>query len=147
MLRRSATSGYTLLELLVVLAVAGFIMAGIASYSTQSMPGTKLKSAAQRLADTLRTAQAMAITDGTPVTVAISHSTATYLVEPGGEATTLPPGTSLSFTPNSFLPIKVPGIRFFPDGSAAGGVIEFTAGGRSFHIAVDWLTSRVTLNE
>ena len=40
MLRRSAASGYTLLELLVVLAVAGFIMAGVASYSTQSMPGT-----------------------------------------------------------------------------------------------------------
>lgn len=146
MSRQSATRGYTLLELLVVLAVAGFIMAGIASYSTQSMPGTKLKSAAQRLADTLRTAQATAITDGTPVTVAFSRSTRTYLVEPGGEATTLPPGTDLSFTPNSFLPVKVPGIRFFPDGSAAGGDIVFTAGGRSFHITVDWLTSRVTLN-
>lgn len=146
MLRRPAASGYTLLELLVVLAVAGFIMAGIASYSTQSMPGTKLKSAAQRLADTLRTAQAMAVTDGTPVTVAFSPGTGSYLVEPGGEATTLPPGTRLSFTPNAFLPTKVPGIRFFPDGSAAGGDIEFTAGGRSFHITVDWLTSRVTLN-
>ena len=147
MLRRSAASGYTLLELLVVLAVAGFIMAGVASYSTQSMPGTKLKSAAQRLADALRTAQATAVTDGTPVTVAISSSSGTYLVEPGGDATTLPSGTSLSFTPDSFLPTKLPGVRFFPDGSAAGGEIVFTAGGRSFHITVDWLTSRVTLND
>ena len=133
--------------MLVVLAVAGFIMAGVASYSTQSMPGTKLKSAAQRLADTLRTAQAMAVVDGTPVTVAISPGSGTYLVEPGGEATSLPPGTSLSFTPDSFLPTKLPGIRFYPDGSAAGGEVVFTAGDRSFHIAVDWLTSRVTLND
>lgn len=147
MSRRRAASGYTLLELLVVLAVAGFIMAGVASYSTQSMPGTKLKSAAQRLADTLRTAQAMAVTDGTPVTIAFSRSSRSYIVEPGGEATTLPPGTSLDFTPNSFLPIKVPGIRFFPDGSAIGGEIAFTAGDRKFRITVDWLTSRVTLND
>ena len=136
-----------MLELLVVLAVAGFIMASVASYSTQSMPGTKLKSAAQRLENTLRSAQATAVTEGTPVTVTFPEDSNAYVVEPGGDTTPLPPGTRVSFTSSSFLPTHVPGVRFFPDGSAAGGDIIFNGSGRTYHLAVDWLTGRVTLHD
>jgi len=146
MLRQMRGHGYTLLELLVVLAVAGFIMASVASYSTQSMPGTKLKGAAQQLEDGLRRAQARSIADGIPVTVTFVQNANAYVVEPGGDTTTLPPGTSISFTPFSFLPNPLPGVRFYPDGSASGGDIAFVAPGRSYHLVVDWLTSRVTLH-
>jgi len=145
MLRPMRGHGYTLLELLVVLAVAGFIMASVASYSTQSMPGTKLKSAAQQLEAALRRAQTRAIAEGIPVSVTFVQSGNAYVVEPGGDTASLPPGTSISFTPFSFLPNPLPGIRFYPDGSAAGGDIAFIAAGRSYHLVVDWLTSRVTL--
>lgn len=141
------TAGYTLLELLVVLAVAGFIMASLIGYSTQSMPGTKLKSAAQRLADTLRTAQAMAITDGTPVTVTVLRDANAYVVELGGEATALAPGTRLSFRPFSFQKSDLPGVRFYPDGSAVGGDLTLASGDYAHHIRVDWLTSRVSLDD
>ncbi len=139
-------AGYTLLELLVVLAIAGFIMASIADYGAQSLPGAHLKSAAQQLVNDLRSAQTSAIANGIPVTLALQAEHGSYTIEPGEAVTALPPGTTISFVPFAFLRGKLVGIRFFPDGSATGGEIDLGSSARTYHIVVDWLTGRVSFD-
>jgi hypothetical protein len=89
----------------------------------------------------------MAITDGTPVTVTLARDANAYIVEPGGETTALAPGTRLSFAPFSFQKSNLPGVKFYPDGSAVGGDITLASGIYARHIRVDWLTSRVSLDD
>jgi len=138
--------GFSLIELLVVLAVMGFILALIVGYRAPWSSGLSLEGTAAELASGLRLARSQAIADNRPVAFALDLAGHRYRV--GGDPPRgLPPKLSIGLlTVNGEKRSATVGdIRFNPDGSSTGGRITLAQGDRRVAVGVDWLTGRVTV--
>lgn len=138
--------GFTLFELLVVLAIIGLISTVALPRFTQALPGLELKRTAGDLAASLRTARSEAIRNSRAVTLLVEADDAQRSDEADQIRWIVPDGVELES--DRFLAGKrQPRFRFFPDGSGDGGVITLSRGERRFDIAVDWLTGAVGVKE
>ena len=138
--------GFSLIELLVALAVMGFVLALVVGYRAPWSSGLNLEGTAAELASGLRLARSQAIADNHPVAFALDLAGRRYRV--GGDAPrVLPPKLAIGLlTVNGETRSAVSGdIRFNPDGSSTGGRITLADGSRHVAVGVDWLTGRVTV--
>jgi general secretion pathway protein H len=139
-------AGFTLIEIIVVLAILGFALAMIARYGAPPTRGLDLRGAAGAVASGLRLARSEAILRNHPVTFDLDL--AGHRFRPGsGKAQQLSPALAIEL-------LTIAGerrrgnagdIRFNPDGSSSGGRITLADGGRKIMIGVDWLTGRVSV--
>ena len=129
-----AEAGFTLIEIMVVLAILGMMVGLIVARGPARSPTLDLQAAAANVARTLRTARVHAITFNRPVNVVFDARGNSISVD--GMARPVPAGIAFH---------GAPGIRFSPDGSSSGGRIELAAGERRQLVGVDWLTGRVSI--
>jgi general secretion pathway protein H len=136
--------GFSLIELIVVLAVIGFVLALIVGYKTPWSRTLDLRATAAELASSLRLARSEAIADNRPVAVALDLAGHRYRVG-SAPARGLPPQLAIGLlTVNGERPSATLGdIRFNPDGSSTGGRIVLADGTKRIAVGVDWLTGRV----
>jgi len=136
--------GYTLLELLVVFTVMGLVLASVPMIVASARPGPTARVAAEELAAALRLTRGQAIGLYAPAVLLLDVERRAYRGADGREHA-LAEELDLNFvTARSELAGDTAGqIRFFPDGSATGGRITVTDGGRSYVVTVDWLTGAV----
>ncbi|GGF51452.1 hypothetical protein GCM10011611_67400 [Aliidongia dinghuensis] len=135
--RARQTAGFTLIELMVVLAILGLLLALLPDALSVAIPGQRLRAAAYQLADELKDARTQAVLSGEPSTVQI-----------GPDERTFPRGTQAHLEETE--PRADGGhaeVRFFPDGSASGGTIRLVQGTRAYVIRIDWLTGRVMVDD
>ncbi len=139
--------GFTLLELLVVLALAVLLLGLAQPMLSAAFPGTELKAAAQELAAGLRMARSLARTHGEPTSLELDLENHRFRIGNDGRFHPLPSRLHLSLiTAASELTGTNRGsIRFFPDGSASGGRILLATGSRKLGVDVDWLTGKVRM--
>lgn len=118
--------GFTLLEMLITIAVMGLMMLLIAYYAQPHSHRLEAERAAQRVAATMRQDRGLAIATGQPVRF------------------TLPslPGW-LSITAQ--LPKN--GLVFEPDGSSSGGAILLASSGMRSLVSADLLTGRISVTQ
>lgn len=143
-------AGYTLVELLVVLAILGLITAIALPMFTGVLPGAELKSAARNLGADMRYARSRAIAGNREVTLSVDLVARRYAISGEARERSLPEELTIDvLTARSELeggdalrPRRA-SIRFFPDGSSTGGRVSLSRGGRTYHVGVDWLTGRV----
>jgi general secretion pathway protein H len=140
------TAGFTLIEVIVTLAVLGLALVLITGYKAPWSRGLGLKGTAAELASGLRLARSQAIVRNRPVALDLDLSGHRYRVDDGA-LRTLPANMAIEL-------LTVAGenrgrsegeIRFNPDGSSTGGRISLAEGGRKVAVGVDWLTGRVTV--
>ena len=114
-------NGFSLLELIVVLAIVAAVSAVAAPHLSGAVRAASLTAGARELAASLRAARSEAVVQRREV----------------------------AFVPrrDPRLAADAPAIRFFPDGSSSGGRLTLRADGRSAHVEVDWLTGRVSIHE
>ena len=139
-------AGFTLIELVVVLAVIGFVLAlGLPSLH-RLMPGVEARATARAVAGVLREARSLAIRDNRRIAVDIDLGRRLVFI-PGGPERSLPPIVAVSlFTAASELDSEQYGrIAFFPDGTSTGGGLGLSAAGERVDVVVDWLTGRVSV--
>ena len=143
-LRREA--GFTLIEMLVVVAIMGFALTMIVTRGPVRSQALEMKAAVSEVAQGLRLARSKAIATNTPVQFAVDVPLGTFRID-RGTPTVLPRSLSISMTAVSeeTLGARLAAIRFNGDGSATGGRIELTDGQRRSQIGVDWLTGRVSV--
>lgn len=141
-----AVSGFTLLELLVVLLIAATAVAVIGARFDLWNGAVMLKTDTQRLASVLRGAQSRAVLVGRVVSVHIDPSQARYWSDADDRVYRLAPGSRLTVvTPlgRAAVPAQAT-VRFYPSGDASGLLLHMSdGGGRVYGVQVSGLTGRV----
>jgi general secretion pathway protein H len=141
--------GFTLFELLIVLAILGIVVALGALAMHRMLPGLELKSSAQTVATALREARGLAIGSNAEVTLVVDLDERALRVGDDGPLVRLAPGLGISLltATREVIDAGRGQIRFYPDGTSTGGRITVTQENRLYHVGVDWLTGRVALSE
>ncbi len=122
--RTEQTGGFTLIEMMVVIAMLGLVLGLLAQYGAPKSRWLETKGAAAKVAAAMITDRGRAITGGEPVPLVLPRLPAWL-----GVTIAAPPG----------------GIVFEPDGSATGGRVLLNPGGRAIAVIADWLTGRVRI--
>ncbi len=140
-------SGFTLLELVIVLAIMALMVGIVVSRGPRRSQGLQTRAAAGAIAQTLRQARATAIARSAIVDVAIDPPR--HRIAPdGGAAQKIAADTQITVEPGAIAgpgPVRI--IRFAPDGSASGGTIELGQGSRRLRITTEWLTGQVKVED
>lgn len=140
--RPRPAAGFTLIEMIVVLAVFGLMLGLVVSRGPVRSARLEMDAAARDIAGGLRLARALAISENRPVAFNIDVAHGSVRTE-DGPARVLP--AALAIRVSAERGGAVPAIRFAPDGSSSGGRIELIGHGRTIQIGVDWLTGRVRI--
>ena len=135
-------AGFTLTELLVVLAIIGLLITAIPALLQSAMPGTRARAAARTLAQDLRAARGQAIASGRATEIRFDTSRQIYLLEPGDRSRSLPNAIHFALSEQ-----KNSQIGFQPDGSSNGGTVFVGDGALRHRVSIDWLTGRVAIDE
>ena len=146
-MRGQSTAGFTLLEMLVVLAIiAAASVLAMAAFG-DGLRGARLQAAAKEVAAQLRFTRAVAIASGVPQDFVIDPRARAWRA-PNGRHGRLPDTGELVFTGARDLgPTAGEGaVRFFPDGAATGGRVRLAANGGGWDVDIAWLTGEVRVH-
>jgi len=140
-------SGFTLLEILVVLALLAMIYALIPPMITVGGSTTELKAGARQVAAGLRNARSQAIVSRGEATLTLDVEARSFRLSGNDKPRNLPRQAQISVytAQGEVVDANTAAIRFYPDGSSTGGRVTLAMGERKFHIDVDWLTGQVDI--
>ena len=147
--------GFTLLELLVVLTIAGLLAALVPPLYAKAVPGARLKTAARDFAIALREARGSAISRGSQVDLRLLVEPPSYTLGSAADVQ-LPRDVIvtaydyLTAAHTSLADINTLGdeavvIRFFPDGSSNGAVIKLANGATAYRVDVSWMLGDIRI--
>lgn len=142
---RRGQHGFTLVELIVVLAIGGLLLALTPPLITAALPGVELKAGARRAAGALRQTREIAIAQGAEAAWLIDIESGRYRIEGQVHRGSLPDGIEIELVTaqDELRSERVGGIRFFPDGSSTGGRLILKRGDGGLQVGVNWLTGRI----
>jgi general secretion pathway protein H len=146
---RSLQVGFTLIEILVVLAIIALALgATIPAYSS-IVDGARLRAAARDLANELRALRTAAIGRHEPVALSVAADGTGYRSPLHQTAVLLPSGATLAVVPRDLgaQPGRKAEIVFFEDGSSSGGEVVIRRTDAVHVIDIDWLVGRISIRE
>lgn len=129
------SSGFTLLEMIIVLVILGLALGLVLARGPMHSARLDMEATAREVSGALRLARGRAIAQDRTVAVALASNG--YSID-GLPAKLIPPDVTLSGTG---------AIRFAPDGSSSGGAITVQGPASQIGILVDWLTGQVRLRD
>jgi general secretion pathway protein H len=153
---RRPSSGFSLLEMLLVMALIAIATLLAMSAFSGGMQGMALRGGAKDLAAQFRFARAVAISSGEPQDVVIDPQARRW-EGAKGRTGALPAGGEIVFTgarASLFEDGQADGgkgaVRFFPDGAATGGRVRMLVGEAGtrggWDVDVGWLTGEVRVS-
>jgi general secretion pathway protein H len=137
MIRSSASAGYSLVELLVVLAIIGLILLVALSGGGPAVERMTLSADARALANDLRTLRTRALDRQTDIAVTRERGTS-LLVTSEGRKLDLSAGTDAQI-------VSTNGQFMLRWNGTASGAIRLTRGPSSIRVTADQLTGRIAL--
>lgn len=143
---RAIQAGFTLIELIVVLAIVAIAAAMVVVRGAPISPSSQARLAANEVAGALQSARSEALV--TNRSVAFTLDTATRRYRWGQQAEhALSGDLQLALlTGREQLVSKSAGfVRFDPDGGSSGGRVTIAGGDRVWMVGIDWLTGRVSI--
>jgi general secretion pathway protein H len=138
--------GFTLIEVIVTLAIFGFALALIVGYKPPWSGGLGLRATAAELAAELRLARSEAVLRNRPIAFEIDLVAHQFRVGQRA-ARQLPPHIEITLLTiaGEQRDVSRADIRFNPDGTSTGGRITLGDGARKIVVGVDWLSGRVSV--
>lgn len=145
---RRAARGFTLVEILAVVALIALALAVVSVSVGGGLKGAKVKAASRDLVAALRYTRGQAIVKREAQTLSVDVEQRRYKA-PNKKWVELPKDMTMKlFTARSELEEEGVGrIRFFPDGSSTGGHIDLVRDEAVWRVEVLWLTGEVSLHE
>jgi len=142
---RPAAAGFTLVEVIVALAILGLAAAVALPGRIVRNEALDLKAAVRAVAGDLRRARDVAVTRNVESTWSLDVAQRIYRIADDPRTTRLPEGIAVSLltATSERLGETVGNIRFFPDGGATGGGVRLESAGNAYTILIDWLSGRV----
>ena len=133
---RGGARGFTLLELILVLALIAFASLLAAAALSGGFDGMRLRAAAKEVAAQLRFTRTQALATGEPQR---------FTIDPAAHRWTAPKQLALDFVgAREVQPSPGEGaIVFFPDGASTGGRIRLQLDDAAWQVEVAWLTGQV----
>ena len=147
-LRFPRNRGFTLIEIMVVLAIIALMLALVTPRLGHSIDHGRIKSATRQLAAGLKLARIEAINSRKETTLVLDTEHRTYKLDGVKKELSLPKAAGLLLTTaqSEQLDEHTGAIRFFSDGSSTGGQIKLSMQDRfKYLIDVNWLTGKVTV--
>jgi len=140
-------SGFTLLELMVVIAILALAAAIVVPSLHRARLGVMVRTTAYELAANLRNARAAAQAGNVERAMTLDLARRQYWAEGAVGPRTFPPGVQLELAvPDSERTGAYSGrVRFFPDGSASGAKVVLNDGRSAAAVLVDWLNGDVRI--
>ena len=144
MKRRS--SGFSLLEMLMVIALIALVMLVTMAAVTGGFAGMQLRTESKRIAAQLRFTRAQAIATGERQSFTLDPQARTWTA-PKDRSGEIPEKLTIVFTgAREVQPRRGEGaIMFFPDGASTGGRVQLSVKDAAWNIDVAWLTGEVRL--
>jgi general secretion pathway protein H len=141
---RRRSSGFTLLEVLLVMLLIATMSVLAAAAVTGGFSGMRLRADAKEIAAQLRFTRAQAISTGREQRFVIDPAAHAWAA-PENRKGTVPEQFGITFTgAREVQPQQGQGaILFFPDGASTGGRVQLDAKGAAWNIDVAWLTGEV----
>ncbi|MEZ5536077.1 MAG: GspH/FimT family pseudopilin [Thiolinea sp.] len=135
--------GFSLLEVLLVLVIAGLLMGVVATSLTE---GPVLRKSAREVAASLRHARSVAILQQNEVIWSMNIQTKQFWVGGQDAKRDLHPTieAKINTSRSEVVSSQQGNIRFYPDGSSTGGSVELTARNQTFKVNVEWISGRVS---
>jgi len=142
---RRGERGFSLVELLVVLAIMGLVVAVAVPTSARFYESMQLRQAARTTLSMLVAARERALSSGRPQDVRVRPSARRLWA--GDSEYEFPSAVTVTVHGAAELNYEDIGvIRFYPEGGASGGGIDLRrANGDGTAVNVDWLVGRVTI--
>ena len=136
-------AGFTLLEVLVVVAIVALVASVSLPLLHRPFEGLRLQAAASELLAALRATRSAAILRGTEAVLTIDVDRHTF----GSSTGSIRPFPAEITAKLTFASIERAGpsqggFRFFPDGSSTGGDVTLSLRGRVAKICIDWVTGQ-----
>ena len=140
------SAGFTLIEMVVVLAVLGLVLGLAAGLGRAPGGASRMRFAADEIAAALRLARSEAIIDGRKSELTFDLAARTWRLRSGAPHA-LPAGVTarLLTIRDEIVDDAVARIGFWPDGSSSGGRLTLEGQGQRISVGIDWLTGRVSL--
>ncbi|XVJ71727.1 MAG: prepilin-type N-terminal cleavage/methylation domain-containing protein [Rhizobacter sp.] len=138
-------AGFTLLELLVVLAIASLLIALVPIAFDRLQEGTQYRNALRTMQSEMRQARQQAVTQGSAVRFQVDLAARTYGLV-GKVEHPIPEKVQVRATVASveLRPDQTAAIQFLPSGGATGGSVDLLRpSGAGTRLKVDWLSGRV----
>lgn len=140
--------GFTLIEMLVVIAIMGLVMVLVTTSHVSISPSVHARSAAEAISAALRHARSEAVRRDRAMQFTVDLAHRSYR-SGDAPAEMLPADVSLALlsSADETAGPSAGRIHFNPDGSSSGGRIAISGNGRTWWIGVDWLSGRVSIVE
>jgi general secretion pathway protein H len=145
--RRSHAAGFTLLELLVVLAVAAIAVSVVVGGAQAYLERARYQAAVRDVTSQLKHARAISLDQGQPVVV--TYQPQLHRLSAGDiTLVDFPPALQVSWkrvddAPGAGTSGVEPIFVFSPDGFARGGQLAVTRAGRGVQFGVNWLLGTI----
>ncbi len=141
---QSWEAGFTLIEMLVVLAILALAATAVVPLLSGGTEGLRLQMAAGELAAAFRVTRSAAILRHTETSLMIDVDRRTFT---SSVVSTRPFAADieakLTFASGIGSAPSGGGFQFFPDGSSTGGDVLLTLHGKQSRLCIDWLTGEV----
>lgn len=145
LLRRSV--GFTLLEILIVLALSSALLVFVAPNLYRSIAGTDLPTTSKTLAAALKKSRFKAINSSRPASLILNVDKRHYQLNDEPKIYPLADSVDLTLlTGKNLVKGGAGAVFFYPDGSSSGGLITLQQGQRRQQIDINWLTGEVNVN-
>jgi general secretion pathway protein H len=146
--RRLRQRGFTLVELLVVFAIAALLIGLVPTAFERMRESVQYRDALRAVLSDVRQAKAQAAARGTEVQFQVDLAQGRYGIE-GTTLRTLPAPLKFRVTVAQveLAANQIAAIRFLPEGGATGGSIDIVRpAGNGGRVQVDWLSGRGSLS-
>lgn len=145
---RTRQTGFSLLEILVILTLVGLMLGVVAFSLGRGVSSAEIRNASKEIAATMRYTRGLAMRSREQQVFVVDIENRTWQA---GDRPPEPFQREMDITiltaRSELTGENAGGIRFFPDGSSTGGRVTLTAGEREWQVGVEWLTGEITRGE